>query len=294
MTNKKQPLTAIYYMIFASLLIAGTTIISKLLGTDKLGPSLNPMQISHSRFFFAFILIFFFFMNTKSKIYKPNYKIHISRSFCGWLGITILFGASSIIPVSDATALIFINPIFTMLLAIPFLGEKIKAFKWLAAIVTFAGAIILIRPENNLFQIKLINIILILGALALGLESILIKILTQKEKPSQILLVNNGIGLIISSFPIFFIWITPNFKQFLALFFIGSLMLCAQICFIQAMKKSEAHFVVPYFYSTLIFVCIYDFLIFHITPDKISIIGGGLIIIGGLVFYLSEIRKKIS
>ena len=71
-------------------------------------------------------------------------------------------------------------------------------------------------------------------------------------------------------------------------------MLCAQICFIQAMKKSEAHFVVPYFYSTLIFVCIYDFLIFHITPDKISIIGGGLIIIGGLVFYLSEIRKKIS
>ena len=55
MANKKQSLSAIYYMIFASLLIAGTTIISKMLGTDKLGPSLNPMQISHSRFFFAFI-----------------------------------------------------------------------------------------------------------------------------------------------------------------------------------------------------------------------------------------------
>ena len=48
-------------MIFASLFIGGTTMIAKLLGTDLLGKPLNPMQISHSRFLFAFILIFLFF-----------------------------------------------------------------------------------------------------------------------------------------------------------------------------------------------------------------------------------------
>ena len=292
MTSKSRTLSSIYYMIFASLFIAGTTIIAKILGTDKLGTPLNPMQISNSRFLFAFILVFLFFIKTRSKITKPNYKIHLSRSFCGWIGVTILFGASSIIPVSDATALIFINPIFTMLLAIPFLGEKIKAVKWIAAIITFTGAIILIRPENNLLQIHIINLILVFGALALGLESILIKILTINEKPKQILLVNNGIGLIISLIPIFFVWITPNIKQFFALFLIGALMLCAQICFIQAMKKSEAHFVVPYFYSTLVFVCIYDFLIFQILPDEISIIGAAFIIFGGIILYFSEIKNK--
>ena len=281
-------------MIFASLFIGGTTMIAKLLGTDLLGKPLNPMQISHSRFLFAFILIFLFFLKTKSKIIQPNYKLHFSRSFCGWIGITILFGTSILIPVSDATALIFINPIFTMIFAIPLLGETVKTTKWFAVAITFIGAIVLIRPENNLLEIQFVYILLIFGALALGLESIFIKILTIEEKPKQILLINNGIGLMISSIPIYFIWISPNIKQILALFFVGALMLCAQICFIQAMKRSEAHFVAPFFYFTLIFVCIYDFFIFQILPDKISIIGTTLIIVGGIILYVSQTISKLS
>ena len=281
-------------MIFVSLFIGGTTMIAKVLGTDLLGKPLNPMQISHSRFLFAFILIFLFFLKTKSKIIQPNYKLHFSRSFCGWIGITILFGTSILIPVSDATALIFINPIFTMIFAIPLLGETVKTTKWFAVAITFIGAIVLIRPENNLLEIQFVYILLIFGALALGLESILIKILTIEEKPKQILLINNGIGLMISSIPIYFVWISPNIKQILALFFVGALMLCAQICFIQAMKRSDAHFVAPFFYFTLIFVCIYDFFIFQILPDKISIIGTTLIIVGGIILYVSQTRSKLS
>ena len=281
-------------MIFVSLFIGGTTMIAKVLGTDLLGKPLNPMQISHSRFLFAFILIFLFFLKTKSKIIQPNYKLHFSRSFCGWIGITILFGTSILIPVSDATALIFINPIFTMIFAIPLLGETVKTTKWFAVAITFIGAIVLISPENNLLEIQFVYILLIFGALALGLESIFIKILTIEEKPKQILLINNGIGLMISSIPIYFIWISPNIKQILALFFVGALMLCAQICFIQAMKRSEAHFVAPFFYFTLIFVCIYDFFIFQILPDKISIIGTTLIIVGGIILYVSQTRSKLS
>ena len=288
----KNTLTAVSFMILASLLIAGTTILAKILGTDKLGPPLNALQISNARFFFAFILIFIFFVITKSKIIRPSYKVHLGRSVCGWVGISILFGASSVIPVTDATAIIFTNPIFTMLLAIPLLGEKIKPLKWIAVIITFVGALILIRPESNLINIQLIIIVLILGAFALGLESIFIKMLTLKENPKQILLINNSIGLLISSIPVYFIWITPTKFQILAMLGIGVLMLCAQACFIQALRRSKAHFAVPYFYSTLIFVAIYDFFIFKIIPDNISFIGASLIIIGGISIYLSEIIKK--
>ena len=259
---KQNTVTSILFMISASLLIAGTTILAKILGTTTLGPPINPMQISNARFFFAFILIFIFFITTKSKIIKPNYKVHLGRSVCGWIGISILFGASSIISITDATAIIFTNPIFTMLLAIVLLGEKVKPIKWIAVIITFWGALILIRPENNIINHQFIIIILIIGAFVLGLESVFIKMLTLKENPIQILLINNSIGLLISSIPICFIWITPTTLQILAMLGIGSLMLCAQACFIQALRRSKAHFAVPCFYSTLIFVAIYDFFIF--------------------------------
>ena len=289
---KQNTVTSVLFMISASLLIAGTTILAKILGTATLGPPINPMQISNARFFFAFILISIFFMTTKSKIIKPNYKVHLGRSVCGWIGISILFGASSIIPITDATAIIFTNPIFTMLLAIVLLGEKVKPIKWIAVIITFWGALILIRPENNIINHQFIIIILIIGAFVLGLESVFIKMLTLKENPKQILLINNSIGLLISSIPICFIWTTPTTLQILAMLGIGSLMLCAQACFIQALRRSKAHFAVPYFYSTLIFVAIYDFFIFNITPDDISFIGASLIIIGGISIYISEIIKK--
>ena len=289
---KQNTVTSVLFMISASLLIAGTTILAKILGTTTLGPPINPMQISNARFFFAFILISIFFMTTKSKIIKPNYKVHLGRSVCGWIGISILFGASSIIPITDATAIIFTNPIFTMLLAIVLLGEKVKPIKWIAVIITFWGALILIRPENNIINHQFIIIILIIGAFVLGLESVFIKMLTLKENPKQILLINNSIGLLISSIPICFIWTTPTTLQILAMLGIGSLMLCAQACFIQALRRSKAHFAVPYFYSTLIFVAIYDFFIFNITPDHISFIGASLIIIGGISIYISEIIKK--
>ena len=89
---KQNTVTSVLFMISASLLIAGTTILAKILGTTTLGPPINPMQISNARFFFAFILIFIFFITTKSKIIKPNYKVHLGRSVCGWIGISILFG----------------------------------------------------------------------------------------------------------------------------------------------------------------------------------------------------------
>ena len=289
---KQNTVTSVLFMISASLLIAGTTILAKILGTTTLGPPINPMQISNARFFFAFILISIFFMTTKSKIIKPNYKVHLGRSVCGWIGISILFGASSIIPITDATSIIFTNPIFTMLLAIVLLGEKVKPIKWIAVIITFWGALILIRPENNIINHQFIIIILIIGAFVLGLESVFIKMLTLKENPKQILLINNSIGLLISSIPICFIWTTPTTLQILAMLGIGSLMLCAQACFIQALRRSKAHFAVPYFYSTLIFVAIYDFFIFNIIPDNISFIVASLIIIGGMSIYISEIIKK--
>ena len=111
-------------------------------------------------------------------------------------------------------------------------------------------------------------------------------------RQDKILLINNSIGLLISSIPVYFIWITPTKFQILAMLGIGALMLCAQACFIQALRRSKTHFAVPYFYSTLIFVAIYDFFIFKIIPDNISFIGASLIIIGGISIYLSEIIKK--
>ena len=65
-------------------------------------------------------------------------------------------------------------------------------------------------------------------------------------------------------------------------------MICAQICFLIALRSNQLNFVIPFFYSTLIFVLLYDYLIFRNLPDLLSFSGSLLIMIGGIYLFLKE------
>ena len=268
-------------MLAASAFIGGTAIIAKLLGKNLIGEPLSPFQISHSRFLYGFIFLLFFSLFYKFKIQNLNFKLHLARTSFGLIGVTILFGSSSLIPVNDAVAINFSNPVFAMILSIIILKEKYFLYRWIAMILTFGGALILIRPNFSELYFDPVALISIFGAICLGFEAIFIKLLTKYERNIQILLVNNFIGLILSSSVVFFYWITPNFLQFLFCILIGVLMICAQFCFLKALRSNQLNFVVPFFYSTLIFVLLYDYLFFYELPDFLSLSGSILIIIGG-------------
>jgi len=69
-------------------------------------------------------------------------------------------------------------------------------------------------------------------------------------------------------------------------------MICAQFCFLKALRSNQLNFVVPFFYSTLIFVLLYDYLFFYELPDFLSLSGSILIIIGGTYLFFKEKSNK--
>jgi drug/metabolite transporter (DMT)-like permease len=284
----------IFYMLAASAFIGGTAVVAKILGKDYFGEPLSPFQISQSRFLYGFVFVLIFTFFNKIKIESPNPKLHLARTSLGWIGATILFGSSSLIPVNDAVALNFSNPVFAMIFSIIILKEKNFSYRWIAIIITFVGALVLIRPDFSNLYVEPVALVSIFGAICLGLEAIFIKLLTKYEKNTQILLINNFIGLILSSLIVIFFWQTPTFLQLLFCILIGFLMICAQICFLMALRSNQLNFVIPFFYSTLIFVLLYDYLIFRELPDFLSLSGSLLIMIGGVYLFLKETNKDIS
>ena len=61
-------------------------------------------------------------------------------------------------------------------------------------------------------------------------------------------------------------------------------MICAQFCFLKAIRYSNVSFIVPFFYNTN-FCNNFYYLIFNTIPDKISAIGSFNYVFGGLVLY---------
>ncbi|OUS07645.1 hypothetical protein A9Q96_07015 [Rhodobacterales bacterium 52_120_T64] len=276
-------------MLAASALVAGTSLFAKSLGTDVLGPALNPFQITAGRYAFALIALVITTAIVRPEFTRPALRLHIGRAFAGSLGVTCMFAAATLIPLADATAISMLNPIIAMVLAIPLLGESVGPRRWAAAAVSVVGALLLIRPGAASFQPA--ALIALLSALILASEIIIVKLLSRREGTLQILLFSNGFGTILAVTAALFVWIWPTPMQWLALVGIGLLMVSAQSLFLTAIRRGDASFVAPLFYATLIFAAIYDYAIFNAIPSALSSVGAGIIILGALLMAWSERRR---
>jgi drug/metabolite transporter (DMT)-like permease len=290
--QRPNPSLAIAFMLMATAFIAGTMLLAKTIGTGTLGDPLHPLQVSHARFVFAFIAIGSATLVMRPKFTKPNLPIHVGRTIFGWGGVTLMFAAVAFIPLPDATAISFLNPVFAMLLAIPLLGERVGPWRWAAAGLALIGAMILLRPGPDTFQWA--GLLSLGAAVLLGMEVIFIKKLADREPPIQILLINNALGLVIATLAVIPFWTMPTPGQWAALAGIGVLMAGAQTCFINAMGRADASFVTPFSYLTLIFAMLYDQLFFDQIPDFVSLTGAAIIISGAtlLAWREARIRKR--
>ena len=275
----------ILFILAAAFLFGLGSVLSKKVGYALASDSIHPLQIVYARFFFALLIVSLVVLFKRPEFKRPNLQLHFARSACGWTGVTILFSGVIYIPASDAVAITFLNPIFAMLLAVFVLKERLIINRWIATFISLLGMLILLRPTLD-FESNLFAYLCLVGAFIMGVEILLIKVLSEREPFLQILFINNLMATIIGVIPMILFFSAPNFLQLLELISIGAAMVLGQFFFLNAMKGTETTFIAPFFYSTLVFVMILDLVFFGVIPDTISFIGASLIITGGLFISL--------
>ncbi|MGR3501749.1 DMT family transporter [Pseudaestuariivita sp.] len=285
---RANPALAAALTVLASALVAGTTLLAKALGQDSLGPALHPFQITFGRFAFALIALLCAAAVVRARLMPTNLPMHGLRVALGFTGVTLMFAAAARIPLADATAISFLNPVFGMIAAVLFLRETSGPWRWGAACVALIGAMILLRPTGAAVEL---GALLALGAaVALGLELAVIKTLSRSNGAFQVLIASNTIGTAFAVIAVLGVWSAPTPAQWAALAGIGALMISAQACFINAVMRADASFTAPFWYATLIFAALYDLVIFGVRPDAVSLIGITVILAGGLTLAWREGR----
>lgn len=283
--------TGVVIMLSAGALIAATSLLAKTLSLPLADtPGLHPFQISAGRFLFALFALLLFiavFRNRRPTLQGANWRWHIARSLCGWLGVTAMFAAVARMPVAEATALSFLSPVVTMGLAIVLLGEYLTLRKVIAASLALAGAVLILRPGVEAFQPA--GLLALVAAGCMGLEAIYIKRLSDSESALRILLINNMVGALISVVVASTVWLWPVPNQWALLVALGMVMVAGQALFIQAMKRGEASFVMPAFYSVLVFAALYDLIFCRIFLTSTALLGAALIV-GSAIVLTQRVR----
>jgi len=283
----ESPALAALFIVCCAALVAMTTLLAKLLGRGVIdGVELHPLQISAGRFLFAWLALLPVVAWHRPSFKGVAWRLQTMRSLCGWGGVSCMFAAATLMPLADATAISFLNPMVAMVLAIPLLGERVGPWRWGAAVTALAGTWLLIRPGTDSFQAA--ALVALAAAVFMGLEAILVKMLTGADRPLRILFVNNSIGAVLALGAASFVWVPPTPMQWLGLAGVGVVMVSAQTFFIQGLRRADASFALPFIYATLVFAALYDYLTFRVVPAPLSLAGAALIVAGALVLAWRE------
>jgi drug/metabolite transporter (DMT)-like permease len=200
--------------------------------------------------------------------------VHYGAQF-GW------FLALTMIPIAQVVAIEFTMPIWTALLAVAFLGERLGAARIVAVALGLVGVAVIVRP--GLEHVDPGQLIALGAAVGFAISIILVKSLTSTESVVSIifwmLVVQSAIGIV----PAALVWRTPTAQAWP---WIGVIALCgtySHYCMTQALRHADAMMIVPMDFLRVPLTAVAGWLVYDERIDLFTVVGAGLILVANLL-----------
>ena len=181
--------------------------------------------------------------------------LHMLRCTSGLIALVAIFIALRELPLATVVSISFAAPIFTTILSIFLLSEKVGIFRWLAVLVGFIG--ILVITEPGISELNIYYIFPIIFCLGLSYVAITIRQLSTTE---PVWLISFYFSLSITLLSFLTIpqgWVMPSFNHLILLTLIGVFGGVANLWLSQSYKFSEVSLVTPLKYLALVFAIIF-------------------------------------
>jgi drug/metabolite transporter (DMT)-like permease len=241
----------------------------------------------------VFVLAPIIFQQGKSIFITKQPKIQFLRISTNSVAMLCFFYGITSTPLAQLTTLGFTVPIFATILAVIFMGEKIRIRRTSALIIGFIGTIIVMRPD---ISIELGAMLIIFSSFLWSVCLIFIKKLTQTDSAITISLYF-GIGMIPATFAMAFpVLEMIDIRQFLILVFIAVTGTLAQTIMNSALKKGELALLLPFDFLRLIWSVLIGYALFAEEPH-ITLWIGGVLIVGSTSYIAwreSSLKKSKS
>ncbi|WP_270725930.1 DMT family transporter [Shimia sp. Alg240-R146] len=201
------------------------------------------------------------------------------------VGATMVnFFALRFLSLTVTSAIMFSAPIFVCLLSGPLLGEHIGARQWGFVGIGFAGVLVVIRPFDA--QMEWAAAMMLIPALGMAFYSILTRKLAADVSPAIMQLALGLVGTVVLAPLAMAVWTTPDTpREWLLMGAIGTFAWAGHEMLIRAHKMAEAHFLMPFSYSYLIYMAIMSAVVFGDAPDLPTAMGAGLITLSGILIW---------
>mgnify|MGYP003630610285 CR=1 FL=1 len=206
-----------------------------------------------------------------------------------WVGATFLFFTSiTYMGLAEATALVFVAPLFITALSAMIFREHVGWKRWLAVLVGFIGVLIAVRPGTSTFQT--VSLLPIATAFVYALLMLSARWVDPRESVWTLLLYMTGTGAILSLFLVPVVW-TPVRPEDLYLFAAVAIFGTAGMTMMtQAFRLAPAIVVAPLDYTAIVWATLLGWIFWTEIPDALTFVGAAVIIASGVFIIWREHR----
>ncbi len=234
-------------------------------------------------------------------LYTRKIHRHFFRSATGAISMFAGFTALSLLPIADATAIGYAAPLMTVVLAVIFLGEKVRIYRWSAVVIGFIGVLVILSdyvgPAATGAHERSTTgaLIAVAGALLGAFASTQVRDMVRFEAPSTIVIYFSLFcamaGLV--SIP-FTPWVMPGPLDSATLVGAGIFGGIGQVTMTQSFRHADASVIAPFDYTSMIWALIVSLVVFNTWPSGIMLVGTAIVIGAGLFVIYRERRLGIE
>lgn len=283
---------AMAMMIAAMLILPGIDAIAK-----WLSGSISSGQVTWSRFFFQIILMSPLLLKTRGPWFRPTLLLHAARGALIAFATLFFFTGLAYLPLADAIAIFFIEPLLVTLLSALFFGETIHWRRISAISLGLVGAMIIIRPTFT--EIGYAVLFPVGAAFCFSFYLLLTRKLVRNEDPIRLQFFAGIFGCLVMSIALTWgtasdvgiltaVW--PSVDQWLLLGCLGLIATVCHLLVVYAYRLVSIGILAPFQYVEIIGATVLGLIIFNEFPDPVTWLGVAIIVGSGMYVFHREAK----
>ena len=243
------------------------------LGRYAAKAGIDPLQVVFFRNFFCVVwLLPLLFWRGWSLLLTERLDLYGLRVGLSFVAMTSMFQAVALIPVGEVTAISFLSPLFGTVFAILMLGEQVRLRRWLALIIGFVGAMIILQPTSS--TIGPGQLFALVAAFAVGIIGPLVKKLTLQDDADRVVFLTNLLLTPLSLVPALFVWQWPPAEMWPFLVAMGLVAILGHMALVRGYAAMEASLVMTVKFVRLPFAVFFGWLAFEEVITWMTWLGG--------------------
>jgi drug/metabolite transporter (DMT)-like permease len=214
---------------------------------------------------------------------------HLTRTVIGMTGMALNFTTFLLLPLAEATVLLFTVPIFATILSAVVLKEPVGRHRWGAVLLGFVGVLIVVQPGSATLPTAGV-LVGLCAATAVSGVSITLRQIGRTESAITTVFWFTTASVIPLGLAMLVVGKAHDPVTFALLLGLGLTGGLAQIALTASLRLAPVSVVLPMDYSNLIWSALLGWLVFAAVPTPMLWLGAPLIVGSGLYIVYREHR----